>query len=146
MMRSPHLTVRQKLLWFYLLGWRECFPLLSTQFFPMLFASWIVGRRLHWFATPYLRGAALAQSLTCSLLVLLVAFITATRLGRKGHAAWYLVHGLFGLIYATLKTTVTLVAQYCHLIRDREWVTTPREDPSDAPTESTADRLSAHSS
>ncbi|MCW3058223.1 MAG: hypothetical protein JWQ02_44 [Capsulimonas sp.] len=145
MMASPHLTIHQKILWFYLLPWREWFPVLSTQFFPMLFASWIVGQHLHWFATPYLRAAA-TLNLLCSLFVLLIAFVTATRLGRKGHAPWYIVHGVFGLVYSTLKTTVTLVAQYCHLIRDREWVTTPREDPPPAPTAAPADRISSFSS
>ena len=128
MMRSPHYTVTQKLLWFYLLAWREVYPALSMQFFPFLLASLLTGIPIHWFNTPYLLIAGIIN-LTCGPLMLLTTYVLAPPKTRRGLGPWYWVYGLFSLVYTTLKLAVTLVAQFSHILKDREWVTTPRTQP-----------------
>jgi len=131
LMRSPHLTARQKAFWFYLLAWREVYPALAIQFFPLLLTSAITGIKIHWLGSPLLIAAA-ALNWGCGPFVLLATYACAPPRARRGLGAWYWVYGLFSLVYTTAKVLVTLVAQVGHLQRDREWVTTPRAGPQAA--------------
>ncbi len=47
LMKTAHLRPRQKAFWIYLLGWREVYPFLATQFYPMIFASALLGIPIH---------------------------------------------------------------------------------------------------
>ena len=132
LMRTPHLTLGQKVLWFYLLAWREIYPLLAMQFFPLVFTGWWLARPLDWFGTPLLLGTSILN-LTTGLFQTWVTYQRASREGRRTLGRWFFVYGLGSLVYTTVKTTVTLVAQYGHLRRDRAWVTTPRTPPAEAP-------------
>ena len=128
LLRTRHLNTGQKLLWFYLLAWREIYPLLAMQFFPLIWAAWWLARPLHWLGTP-LFIATTVLNLSVGLFQTWVTYRQSTTAGRRSLGGWYLVYGLFSLVYTTVKTTVTLVAQYGHLRRDRAWVTTPRATP-----------------
>ena len=128
LMRAPHFTIRQKALWFYLLAWREIYPALAIQFFPLVFTSVLTGVKIHWFGGPLLVAAAVLNW-GSGPFVLLATYACAPPRARRGLGAWYWGYGLFSLIYTTLKVLVTLVAQVSHLQRDREWVTTPRTMP-----------------
>jgi cellulose synthase/poly-beta-1,6-N-acetylglucosamine synthase-like glycosyltransferase len=125
LLRSPHFGLRTKALWFYLLVWRELYPALAIQFFPLVLTSALTGIKIHWFGSPWLVAAAVLNW-GCGPLILLATYACAPPRTRKGLGAWYWVYGLFSLVYTTLKMTVTLVAQVSHWQRDREWVTTPR--------------------
>ena len=133
LLASPHLTSGQKLLWLYLLAWREVYPVLGMQFFPLVIAAWWLSRPLHWFGTPLLIATSLLN-LTVGLFQTWVTYQRASDEDRPSLRTWFLVYGLFSLVYTTVKTTVTLVAQLGHLRRDRAWVTTPRH-PSPGTTE-----------
>jgi len=128
LMRSPHFTTRQKALWFYLLAWREVYPALAIQFFPLVLTSVLTGIKIHWFSSPWLVAAAVLNW-SSGPFVLLATYACAPPRARRGLGAWYWVYGLFSLVYTTGKVLVTLVAQVSHLQRDREWVTTPRTGP-----------------
>lgn len=129
LMRSPHFTVRQKAMWFYLLAWREVYPALAIQFFPLVFTSLLTGIKIHWFGSPWLIAAAVLNW-GSGPFVLLATYACAPPRTRRGLGAWYWSYGLCGLVYTTLKVTVTLAAQVSHLQRNREWVTTPRTGPT----------------
>ncbi len=125
LMRSPHLTVRQKAWWFYLLAWREAYPVIAIQFFALVLASSITGVSLHWLGSPLLVAAGVLNW-GCGSFVLLVTYICAPPHTRRGLGAWYWVYGFFSLVYTTLKIGVTLSAQIGHFLCEREWVVTPR--------------------
>ena len=125
LMRSSHFTAGQKALWFYLLVWREVYPALAIQFFPLILTSLLTGIKIHWFGNPLLVAAA-CLNWGSGPFVLLATYACAPPRERRGLGAWYWVQGLFSLAYTTLKVLVTLAAQVGHLQRDREWVTTPR--------------------
>ena len=132
LMRSPLYSPRQKFLWFYLLAYREIYPALSIQFFPFVVAAALRGIPIHWFGTPFFLGAGILN-LACGPLILLATYLLAPPRTRRGLGAWFWVSGLLSLVYTTLKLSVTLVAQISHLLRDREWVTTPRAKPNGPP-------------
>ncbi len=140
LMRSPHFTPRQKALWFYLLAWREVYPALAIQFFPLVLTSVLTGIKIHWFGSPLLIAAAVLNW-GSGPFVLLATYACASPRTRPALGAWYWVYGLFSLVYTTLKVAVTLVAQVSHLQRDREWVTTPRTGPQSKGEEETAAAL-----
>jgi len=127
-LRSPHFRPGQKVLWFYLLAWREVYPAVSIQFFSLVLTSWIVHIPIHWFGSPFFVATA-ALNLACGPLVLLATYLCAPPRARRGLGAWYWAYGLLALVYTTLKLSVTLVAQVSHLLQDRAWVTTPRTRP-----------------
>lgn len=125
LMRSPCLTAGQKAWWFYLLAWREIYPVIAVQFFALVLTSAITGVKLHWLDIPWL-VAATVLNWSCGPFVLLVTYLSAPPRTRLGLSRWYWLHGLFSLVYITLKLVVALVAQISHLLCEREWITTPR--------------------
>lgn len=142
LMQSPHFTIAQKVLWFYLLAWREIYPALAIQFFPLLLTSALTGIKIHWFGSPLLI-AATVLNWGSGPFVLLATYACAPPRSRRGLGMWYWVYGLFSLAYTTLKLAVTLVAQVSHLQRDREWVTTPRTGPPPGDKKETAETMRA---
>ena len=125
LLKSKHLGPVQKIFWFYLLGWRELYPFLATQFYPMLFAAALLGIPIHWFGNPFFIAVGIIN-LGSGPFVLWVASRTASPRERRGMRLWYVIYAVTSLLYSSLKTLVTVVAQYSHLIHDREWITTPR--------------------
>lgn len=127
LMRSPYFTPGQKALWFYLLAWREIYPALAIQFFPLILTSAITGIPIHWLGSPLLIAAGILNW-GCGPFVLLATYSCAPPRTRRGLGVWYWTYGPFSLVYTTLKMTITVIAQVSHLQRDREWVTTPRSE------------------
>lgn len=123
-LRSPHMSLRQKVAFLHLMPWRELFPWLSVQAFPIL---------VFWAVT---RGAV---DLWVPIFVFTTAFTLATgpsqalflrRLadpsirGRRGWLLGYAIMSLLG--YAEFKSLIARLAQLKELLRERDWRVTPR--------------------
>jgi cellulose synthase/poly-beta-1,6-N-acetylglucosamine synthase-like glycosyltransferase len=121
---SRRLNPWQKVLWFYLLVWGACFPLISLQVVPLVLTALIRGWSIPWLDSGYFFVTSIL-TLASGPVTLLLTYLRVGRL-RRGQAVWYLLYGIIGLFYTSLKTLVTLVAQYSHFLKDRQWVTTPR--------------------
>ena len=130
---SPHLRPGQKALWLYLLAWGQIYPILSVQVLPLILTAWLLGWRIHWFGNPYFLVTSVI-TLVSGPFLLLAAYRrgACTERPRPALALWYVLYGTVGLLYTSLKTLVTLVAQISHVLRDRQWVTTPRAAPDPA--------------
>lgn len=124
LMRTKHLGPWQKFLWFYLLGWRECYPVLSVQIVPLIVAAWILRIPIQWIGNSYFLDTTII-TLASGPIALLITYLRGGNL-RKGRGFRYLLYGLFGIFYTAAKTLVTLVAQYSHFTRDKQWIITPR--------------------
>lgn len=133
MLKSPHLDTGQKLGMLYMLPWRDMFPWISLQIFPIL-AFWIVRTgsilALNWFvpvlvgATVYVLGTGPLQSL--------FAYINAAPQIRK-HRSWFILHGLLGYFCSEFLTMLSRVAQVRQLMGENEWRVTSRVSPDSAP-------------
>ncbi len=124
---SPKLTLRQKAGIFHLLVWREAYPFLSFQMFPIL-ALWIWQRasftRLDWLV-PILVLTTLF-TLSTGPGQTMFAYLLAAPEIRK-HKRWFLFYLLVSSLFFTpLKNLVTMVAQVKELMGDRKWSITPR--------------------
>lgn len=126
-MVSPRsaLTVRQRLGYWHLLVWREIYPWLTLQMFPII-AFWIVdGRALDW------KVPIFVMTTVFTLSVGPVSTFFAWRLGDpevKDHKSWYAWYFVVAsLLYTEYKNTIARVAQIKQLMGDKQWVVTPRE-------------------
>jgi cellulose synthase/poly-beta-1,6-N-acetylglucosamine synthase-like glycosyltransferase len=128
--KSPGLTFRQKFGASYLLGYRELYPWLSLQIFPLV-AYWLT------------RGDTLSYGwpvFFCTTLFVLhigpVQTWYAYRLADweiKQHKSWFWAYLFFSTIFYTeYKNTIARVAHIKEFVGERAWKVTPR---SDAPIE-----------
>lgn len=124
--KSPGLTFRQKFGASYLLGYREVYPWLSLQIFPLV-AYWLS------------RGDTLSYGwpifLCTTLFVLHIGPVQtwyAYRLADweiKQHKSWFWAYLLFSTIFYTeYKNTIARVAHIKEFVGERAWKVTPRGD------------------
>ncbi|MCK7625512.1 glycosyltransferase [Streptomyces sp. RS10V-4] len=126
-LRSPVLTVRQKLGLLALLGWREIQPWLTLQILPVLgYAAWKAGgpQHLDW-AVP-LCVLALLLTLGAGPVQALFAWRLAVpelRARRRWFWSYLLVSTVF---YSHFKNMVARQAHLKEALGDRRWRVTPR--------------------
>ena len=125
--RSPGLTLRHKIGATYLLGWREVYPWLSLQIFPLV-AYWM-------FAREQTLSSGWPIFLFTTIFVLHVGPAQTAHTYRladpeiKQHKAWfwgYLVFSTF--FYTEFKNTIARVAHIKEFVGERAWKVTPRSD------------------
>jgi DNA-binding response OmpR family regulator/cellulose synthase/poly-beta-1,6-N-acetylglucosamine synthase-like glycosyltransferase len=125
--RAPALTLRQKLGFTFLLGWRELYPWLSLQILPLLvFFAWKAGSvaRLDWlipiFVLTTLFTLSVGPGQTYFARRLAVPEIRA----HRGWFAWYLA--VSTLFYTEMKNMIARVAQLKEMVGERKWTVTKR--------------------
>lgn len=113
----------QKLYWTYLLLYREVYPLITLQIFPVVISLYLyqgdVPLRTHWF-------------LWLSTIVTLAsgpfATISAMKNAHIRYRWWYgLLYGLTVIGFVMLKNVIVLVAMYDQLFKRTDWVVTRRD-------------------
>ncbi|MGY1856590.1 glycosyltransferase family 2 protein [Modestobacter sp. SYSU DS0290] len=137
--RSPRLTLRQRVGATVLLGWREVTPWLSLAVLPLLvWSTWFDGTPGIPLNVPSLVLALLFTSLAGPFQTW-VAYRT-TPADRRAPARQYVVFALMSLLwYAELKNVVARVAQMKEWLGERRWVTTPRTTGTVVPAARTAE-------
>jgi cellulose synthase/poly-beta-1,6-N-acetylglucosamine synthase-like glycosyltransferase len=125
--RSPALTVRQKLGFTFLLGWREFYPWLSLQVFPLiayfaLKASSLAA--LNWFIPIFVLTTLFTLSVGPGQ-TYFAWRLAVPELRRHGRWFWtYLV--VSSLFYTEMKNIIARVAQVKEAMGDRQWTVTSR--------------------
>jgi len=133
-LRSPELTLRQRLGCLHLLGWRELFPWLSLQTLAIL-AFWLLRGEpaVDWFVPVFVATTLLTFSAGP------VQAWTAWRLSHpsvRKHKAWFVLYGLTSqLFYAEFKNVIGRTAHIKEAMRERKWKVTPRAVPAAKSTE-----------
>jgi cellulose synthase/poly-beta-1,6-N-acetylglucosamine synthase-like glycosyltransferase len=125
-LRCEHLTIRNRVGMAFLLGWREIYPWVSLQIFPVIaFLAWRVGGPAHLdFLVPSLLLASIY-----TMAVGPAQAVFAWRLAAPGvrqHRRWFLGYLLVAPAYTELRNTIARVAQLKELTGERKWVITPR--------------------
>jgi len=126
-MRSRNLSARQKLGIFYLLGWREVYPWISVQMFPII-AYWVLKYggldRLDWFVPIFVLTTLFTLSVGPGQTLL--AYLLATPEIRQ-HKRWFVFYLMVAsLFYTEFKNTIARVAQVKEAMGERTWRVTPR--------------------
>ncbi len=124
-LRNDRLTARQRIGLVYLLGWREVYPWISLQIFPILVFWYLRGSPpISWVVPVFLVTTAFTFSAG------VVQAWTAWRLATpdlRRHGRWFLVYGLVSqLVYTEFKNIVARTAHLKELMGERRWKVTPR--------------------
>jgi len=128
-LRSPALSGRQKAGIFWLLGWREVYPWIADQMFPLIaFLALKSGGldKLDWLIPVFVMTTLFTLSVGPG------QTLFAYRLGdeqirrRKGWFWSYLI--LSSLFYTEFKYVITRIAQLNEWMRVRSWKITPRAE------------------
>jgi DNA-binding response OmpR family regulator/cellulose synthase/poly-beta-1,6-N-acetylglucosamine synthase-like glycosyltransferase len=123
--KSPSFTMRNKLGLFVLLGWREIYPWLSLQMFPLIaFLAWREGgvARLDWLI-PSLVLLTLFTIAVGPGQALFAYKLAVPELRRK---RWFVAYFFTAVIYTEFKNAIARVAQVKELSGEHRWVVTPR--------------------
>jgi cellulose synthase/poly-beta-1,6-N-acetylglucosamine synthase-like glycosyltransferase len=124
---STHLTRRQKLGVLHLMSWRELYPWLSVQMYPIIaFWAWRLGgpQRIHWLVpifvltTVFTVGTGPTQALVAYLLA------HPDVRAHRGWFWWYM--GVSVVFYTSFRNLIAVVGQAKHMRGDRQWKVTPR--------------------
>ena len=118
-------TLRQRFGVAYLLGWREIYPWISMQMFPLLAYWWYQGSpKFDWFVPIFVFTTLLTFSAGPA------QTWYAWRLAHpsiKRHKAWFVLLGFASLFFYTeAKNVVGRTAHIKELMRERKWKVTPR--------------------
>jgi cellulose synthase/poly-beta-1,6-N-acetylglucosamine synthase-like glycosyltransferase/CheY-like chemotaxis protein len=126
-LRSPNLRLRQKLGLGFLLGWREIYPWLSLQMFPVLaYMAYRDGgiTHLRW-TVPALVLATLFTLAVGPAQTLFAYRLAVPELRRE--RAWFWSYLLVSsLVYTEWKNVIARVAQIKELLGEHQWTVTPR--------------------
>lgn len=125
-LRSGTLTTKNKIGLLYLLGWREIYPWISLQIFPLLaFIAWHDGgHAIEWDISIFVLASLFTLSVGPAQ-VLFAYRLAAPEIRRNRRWFWsYLVVSLF--FYTPFKNLIARVAQVKELSGERRWVVTPR--------------------
>jgi len=123
-MRSKQLSVRQKLGLFHLLGWREIYPWLSLQMFPIV-AYWLFrDDPVDWFVPIFVLTSLF--TLSVGPFQTYFAYRRADPQIRQ-HRRWFLWYLMASSLYYTeYKNIIARVAQVKELMGEVAWRVTPR--------------------
>jgi cellulose synthase/poly-beta-1,6-N-acetylglucosamine synthase-like glycosyltransferase len=125
---SHKLSLRQKTGIFWLLGWREMYPWLSMQMFPLI-AFWAVRfgglAKLDWLIPIFVLTSLFALSVSPGQT--LFAYLLAEPEVRR-HKSWFLRYFIQTMLFYTeFKNIIGRIAQFKELMGERRWKITPRD-------------------
>jgi CheY-like chemotaxis protein/cellulose synthase/poly-beta-1,6-N-acetylglucosamine synthase-like glycosyltransferase len=125
--RSKKLSIRQKIGAAYLLAWREIYPWLSSQMFPII-AFWVWKYHgideVNWLIPIFVLTSLFTLSVGPGQAFL--AYLSAEK-EIKDHKSWFLLYLLFSSVFYTeFKNIIARVAQIKEIMGERSWRITPR--------------------
>jgi len=125
-LRSQRLSIRQRLGFFHLLVWREVYPWLSMQMFPIVaFWVWRDGfSSVNWFIPLFILTTLFTQSAGPGQ----VAFAYARAAPElRWRTMWFVRYlGVSFFLYVPFKNLVGVVGQMKELMGEKQWKVTPR--------------------
>lgn len=124
---SKNLNLKQKIGATYLLAWREIYPWISTQMFPII-AFWIMKYhgvdKIDWLIPIFVMTTLFTLSVGPGQALL--AHINAEEEIKK-HPWWFVEYLFFSsIIYTEFKNTIVRVAQIKEFMGEHTWRITPR--------------------
>jgi cellulose synthase/poly-beta-1,6-N-acetylglucosamine synthase-like glycosyltransferase/CheY-like chemotaxis protein len=130
--RNPSLSLRQKLGLTYLLGWREIYPWISLQTFPII-AYWLLrgSPPVSWFVPVFV--ATTLFTFSSGLVQAWSAWkLSAPELRERKR--WFVFYGLVSqLFYVEMKNVITRTAHLKECMREKKWKVTPRTSRLSSP-------------
>jgi DNA-binding response OmpR family regulator/cellulose synthase/poly-beta-1,6-N-acetylglucosamine synthase-like glycosyltransferase len=129
--RSSALTLRQKLGMTFLLGWREIYPWISLQMFPVVaFLAYKAGgvNKLDWLVPLFVLTSVFTLSVGPGQVVFARRLAAPDIRRQRGWFLRYLLISSF--FYTEYKNVIARVSQLKEFSGEREWKVTPRSAPT----------------
>jgi len=129
MMTRPGATLQNRVGAFYLLAWREVYPWIALQIFPLI-AFWLVrgSPPINWFVPIFILTTLF--TLSAGPGQVLFAWLLGDESIRR-HKRWYLLYLVVSLtFYTELKNVIVRTAHLKELMGERTWRVTPRSLPA----------------
>ncbi|MEI8130879.1 MAG: response regulator [Leptolinea sp.] len=130
-MRSKNLSIRQKIGAAYLLAWREIYPWLSSQIFPIIaFWAWKYHGldKIDWLIPIFILTTLFTLSVGPGQAIF--AYIRSEK-EIKDHKSWFIWYLLFSsFFYTEFKNIIARVSQIKEIMGERNWRITPRTNKS----------------
>jgi cellulose synthase/poly-beta-1,6-N-acetylglucosamine synthase-like glycosyltransferase len=125
---SSKLSLRQKLGIFWLLGWREIYPWISVQMYPLI-AYWTLKfgglDKLNWLVPIFVLTTLFTFSVGPGQ-TLFAYLLGAPEIKRNKR--WFLYYFFrCVLFYTEIKNTIGRIAQFKEMMGERQWKITPRD-------------------
>lgn len=135
-------TNRQRFGLSYLLGWRELYPWISLQMFPLLAYWWIHNDgAVDWFVPIFVITSVL------TFVAGPVQVWYAWKLSHESighHRRWFWLYLVSSLVFYTeIKNVITRTAHIKEVMQDRQWKVTPRSTGPALDAEADAEALAA---
>jgi cellulose synthase/poly-beta-1,6-N-acetylglucosamine synthase-like glycosyltransferase len=126
--RSKKLNLRQKVGATYLLAWREIYPWISAQVFPII-AFWVWKyhgiQKLDWLIPVFILTSLFTLSVGPGQA--LFAYLKSDP-EIKRHKSWFILYLVFSSVFYTeFKNIIARIAQLKELMGERSWRITPRD-------------------
>lgn len=128
-LRSRKLNWRQKLGIIHLLAWREIFPWVSLQMFPII-AFWAATRgfeRIDWLVPVFVMTTIFTLGTGPGQSFFIKRCAVQDIRDRKGWVSWYAMIAF--VFYTEFKNLIARVAQVKEFMKERAWKVTPRATP-----------------
>jgi DNA-binding response OmpR family regulator/cellulose synthase/poly-beta-1,6-N-acetylglucosamine synthase-like glycosyltransferase len=126
-LRSRSLSLRQKSGIVWLLGWREVYPWIAVQMFPLI-VFWAVKYggldKLDWLIPVFVMTTLFTLTVGPGQVLFSYLLATPEIRRRKGWFFNYLLVSMF--FYTEFKNTIGRIAQVKELMGERQWRVTPR--------------------
>jgi cellulose synthase/poly-beta-1,6-N-acetylglucosamine synthase-like glycosyltransferase len=120
--KSRHLSFLQKVYWTYLLLYREVYPLLALQIYPILLSLLLLQGYIELTSHWYLWLTAIVTFVSGPYQTGVAAKIAYSR----HHALRWFGYAFFVFFFTLFKAMISLVAMYDHLLGRADWVVTRR--------------------
>jgi cellulose synthase/poly-beta-1,6-N-acetylglucosamine synthase-like glycosyltransferase len=133
-LRSRHLTWRQKVGMMHLLAWREIFPWIALQMFPII-AFWVVTRgftRIDWFVPFFVMTTLFTLGTGPGQSILVKRCAVPDIRDRRGWIPWYALVAF--VFYTEFKNLIARIAQVKEFMNERAWKVTPRAANASKPS------------
>ena len=128
---SKTVSTRQKIGILWLLGWREIYPWISMQMFPIIL-YWIVKyggvEKINWLIPLFVMTTLFTLSVAPGQAFFAYLLSEPDIHKHKGWFFFYLIVG--SVFYTEYKNIIARVAQMKELFRERHWKVTPRTAPN----------------
>jgi cellulose synthase/poly-beta-1,6-N-acetylglucosamine synthase-like glycosyltransferase len=127
LLRSPKLSLHQKLGVVHLLAWREFYPWLSWQMIPIVvYWAWSLGGfdRINWWIPLFVLTTIVTMSTGPLQLLFVYRLADGAIKQRRRWFWWYLLLSAF--VYVEYKNEIARIAQVKEVMRERVWRATPR--------------------
>jgi len=120
---SDKFSFLQKAYWTYLLFFREFYPLVTIQIFPIIFSLLMYEGTVPLMSHPYFLLATAVTLLSGPFQTISAAKNSFTRFPLR----YSIFYALFAFFYVMIKNVIWTVAAYDHAFGNNEWIVTRRQ-------------------